>query len=1066
MFLRKPLICSYILTILFISFEISGQKVINQEVNDLSSVALLELPALDNVSLKKSAQKNSPNTFAEARGVHISPLNHGTWESTKSGISVWRQRIKSPMAFSLNLGFTDFKLEKSVSLFIYNKEKTEVIGPFTEKDNDDHLQLWTPMISGDEIVVEVQGTYEAINKSRMVISSVNHDFVDYKLKLLSGSCNIDVACGEEDGWGIIDNYRDIISSVGAYTLNGINQCSGMLVNNTAMDCRPYFITADHCDISPSNASSVVVYWNYENSTCRQPNSGASGSSGDGPRSQFNSGATLRASSRESDFALIELDDPVDPTLNLFFSGWDLSGELTDTSICIHHPRVEEKRISFDFDPMIYESGNVSTNYVRVLDWDLGTTEPGSSGAPIFNSRKQFIGQLNGGFAACGNNEHDVFGYINYSWDREGSNSRSLKPWLDPLGSGQISLDGTYCGLNLELSESAIDVCTSTTNEVTIDILPSSFFTTEILFSAMEIPEGLMVEFLNQSSLGSEPNSFTVSGFENLATDEFDILIIGDDGSNLTDAVLSFSLYSDIPDTPSPNEPANNTEDISSKTILKIFRSPSPNNVFQLAVDADFDKVVVEETTSFLNLELENLLSNTTYFWRVKSFNICGETEWSEIFTFSTAPSFCTTISSNDGPQIIDENIENTVSSAIPFNYPVRVQDVNVQNVKGTHTYVEDLAFRLIFNNNEVLLVEERCGNMDDFNFGFDDESQNTQIDCPPTSGDLYLPKESLELFDDELAGGTWILSAEDMVTNDGGTLEGWTIRVCFNETEATVIVPEFHEYNYCENQLLSVDAYYNTQGLNEFDIVAFDEAGQNILTQYFEIPNKENQLRFDLDTEMLSNATHTIQLVLRNKNSLEVLAVSSLILNESGSEKSLNITQPINGDLIPFDGFNEINWESEGGILLVEISTDVQFSDIVYSQSVVSGNSLDVSSLSLLPGVYFVKISSQYDCGEVSSKAINFTIDESNAVIESDKLQIELYPNPTNGLVYIKNEIEFENKTSIQLFDISGRYIERELKFISSNLVILDMSGVEDGLYIVKIQKDDRTLEKLIVKSH
>ena len=145
----------------------------------------------------------------------------------------------------------------------------------------------------------------------------------------------------------------------------------MLINNTAMDCKPYFITANHCDISEANAVTVVVYWNFENQSCRQPNSVESGSNGNGPRSQFNSGAILRANSITSDFALIELDDPIDPILNLYFSGWDLSGELTDTSICIHHPNVEEKRISFDFDPMIYESGTDQTDFVRVLDWDLG-----------------------------------------------------------------------------------------------------------------------------------------------------------------------------------------------------------------------------------------------------------------------------------------------------------------------------------------------------------------------------------------------------------------------------------------------------------------------------------------------------------------------------------------------------------------------------------------------------------------------------------------------------------------------------------------------------------------------
>ena len=68
--------------------------------------------------------------------------------------------------------------------------------------------------------------------------------------------------------------------------------------------------------------------------------------------------------------------------------------------------VDEKSISFENDPTALSSyGGTSSpgdsTHVWVKDWDKGTTEPGSSGSPLFDSNHRVIGQLHGGGAACG-----------------------------------------------------------------------------------------------------------------------------------------------------------------------------------------------------------------------------------------------------------------------------------------------------------------------------------------------------------------------------------------------------------------------------------------------------------------------------------------------------------------------------------------------------------------------------------------------------------------------------------------------------------------------------------------
>ena len=72
--------------------------------------------------------------------------------------------------------------------------------------------------------------------------------------------------------------------------------------------------------------------------------------------------------------------------------------------------------------------------MRVIDWDDGTTEPGSSGSPLFNQDHQVIGQLHGGGAACGNSESDWYGKFFTSWTGGGSSSTRLCDWLGTCGS--------------------------------------------------------------------------------------------------------------------------------------------------------------------------------------------------------------------------------------------------------------------------------------------------------------------------------------------------------------------------------------------------------------------------------------------------------------------------------------------------------------------------------------------------------------------------------------------------------------------------------------------------------
>ncbi|MBI1927715.1 hypothetical protein HYR99_26195 [Candidatus Poribacteria bacterium] len=99
-----------------------------------------EMRQRDEIEREAKRRANEPTPFKIAEGitVDITPQTAGTWEMLADGTNVWRLRIASPMALSLNLGFTRYVMPKGGQLFLYSPDFQTVIGPFTEADNEEH----------------------------------------------------------------------------------------------------------------------------------------------------------------------------------------------------------------------------------------------------------------------------------------------------------------------------------------------------------------------------------------------------------------------------------------------------------------------------------------------------------------------------------------------------------------------------------------------------------------------------------------------------------------------------------------------------------------------------------------------------------------------------------------------------------------------------------------------------------------------------------------------------------------------------------------------------------------
>jgi lysyl endopeptidase len=625
-----------------------------QGAQPLSSIQVITMPPVDVQALLAEDQLRAdaglPPRFAYPMKVQITPATHGTWEQLEDGGLLWRLRIASPGAITLNLGFTHYWMPSGGKLYLYSADAKSVYGPFTEKDNEEHGELWTPVVLGDEIVVEVQLPASKKPGLLLELTSVNHGYTGFGTPswLLSGSCNLDVVCSAADGYPQVDAWRDQIRSVGVISTGGSTFCTGFMVNNTAQDLTPYFMTANHCGINSGNAASLVVYWNYENSWCRPPGSPASGGAGDGTLNQFQTGSYWRASYSSSDFTLVQLDDAPNDEWNLYWAGWDRSSADASSAVGIHHPNTDEKRISFENDPTSttsYLGTSVPGDgtHVRITDWDLGTTEPGSSGSPLFNQDHRVIGQLHGGYAACGNNESDWYGRFSVSWTGGGSPSSQLSNWLDPLGTGPMFLDGRgldYAPFALEAAPATLDLCApaDATFGITVTQVIRTF-AEPVTLSAQGQPAGTTASFSTNPVTPPGTSVMTIGNTGAASAGSYDIDVIGTISTATVTTTVGLNLYTAAPSEPALVSPPDGATDQSltpalawngalgaSSYSLELDRSPLFDSPLVFASDLPEPSYTIESA----------LEGARCYWWRAQGDNVCGPGTWTEPFHFATA----------------------------------------------------------------------------------------------------------------------------------------------------------------------------------------------------------------------------------------------------------------------------------------------------------------------------------------------------------------------------------------------------------------------------------------------
>lgn len=400
-----------------------------------------DLKKLQAEDLVNDQRKDMPWRFGYEMMVDHGLSNSGQWTTLDNGDRIWRIRFVSKGAKSMNFFFDKFFIPVGATLYLYNNDRSDLLGAYTSDQNNENMALGTWMVKGSDIWLEYHEPKSKINEGNLNILKVIHGYrsSDDYLKSpdddlnSSGNCNYDVDCSIP----IINTLKETNKkSVALIIVNNTGHCSGALINNTNNDGKPYFLTANHCYSDPA-AWSFRFNWISPNPVCAQ-NTNSTNMTGH----YTISGATLKARRTESDFCLVEINSPIPTAWGRKWAGWERSTVAPTFVFGIHHP-------SGDIMKVCYDNGapaalNNNGNYWRVTDWFQGVTEGGSSGSPFFNNQGRIIGQLWRGNAQCNglvdNGGTDDYGRFDISWNTGTTPATRLRDWLDPSGSNPTNLD--------------------------------------------------------------------------------------------------------------------------------------------------------------------------------------------------------------------------------------------------------------------------------------------------------------------------------------------------------------------------------------------------------------------------------------------------------------------------------------------------------------------------------------------------------------------------------------------------------------------------------------------------
>ncbi|MEO0422311.1 MAG: proprotein convertase P-domain-containing protein [Pseudomonadota bacterium] len=366
-----------------------------------------------------------------------------------------------------------------------------------------------------------------------------------------------------------------------------------------------------------------------------------------------------------------------------------------------------------------------------------------------------------------------------------TDNRDGPPNMKDVFAANLLNVGAGPGFSLSGSPLSQAVCApDDLQDITVDVIQIQGFSEPVALSYANLPNGITGTFSTNPVIppGTSTASVTVG---NVPAGDVSFSIVGSaTGSDDREIGVGLTVFDDVPVAPGLSMPGDGAGD---QALAPEFtwNAVAQAAAYEIEIDDDptFASVDFAATVEGTSYRLEgNLQSATTYFWRVRAVNECGNGTYSAAFRFTTGAFICST----PGAGIPDNNPAGVTDELVVAEGGT-LTDLNVF-LDITHTFVGDLSATLTHVDSGIsVALMDRPGRVDtgfgcggdDIAATLDDEAASPiEDECAagiPTIDGSFTPNSPLSALDGQDLSGTWRLLVTDAAGQDTGTLNEWCL---------------------------------------------------------------------------------------------------------------------------------------------------------------------------------------------------------------------------------------------------------------------------------------------------
>ncbi|MFK5972510.1 MAG: zinc-dependent metalloprotease family protein [Flavobacteriaceae bacterium] len=332
---------------------------------------------------------------------------------------------------------------------------------------------------------------------------------------------------------------------------------------------------------------------------------------------------------------------------------------------------------------------------------------------------------------------------------------------------------------LNFSELEYSICQPNDLLINFDYETYMGFAEETTFTIASAPPELGISFLPMITSVDVTVDMTITNTASLLEDTYQISVLATSASISRTVILDISIY----DTSFPNvqllSPADGFVNASTSVLLE-WEEDSSYTSYDIEVATDMAFTSIAETATVISNVYTpfDLQHETTYYWRVKPKNSCGEGVFGTPLSFTTIQFNCDNRSAVGLPLAISPSGTPVIISKVAFFEDLALSDINV-NLELDHDFLADLVVSLTSpSGTTVVLVSSSCGDLKNINATFDDSASSFVCDGNPAISGTVKPLGSLGSFEGESILGEWILQVSDNAPSDGGFLKSFSLDIC------------------------------------------------------------------------------------------------------------------------------------------------------------------------------------------------------------------------------------------------------------------------------------------------